>query len=69
VQACADLEPVPGRMQQIVKPGQPLVAVDYAHTPMRWKKPCAPAACSAQRRASCGACLAAAATGTTASAR
>ena len=33
VQACADLEPVPGRMQQIVKPGQPLVAVDYAHTP------------------------------------
>jgi UDP-N-acetylmuramoyl-L-alanyl-D-glutamate--2,6-diaminopimelate ligase len=50
VQACADLEPVPGRMQQIVKPGQPLVAVDYAHTPMRWKKPCAPAACSAQRQ-------------------
>ena len=33
VQACADLEPVPGRMQQIVKPGQPLVALDYAHTP------------------------------------
>ena len=33
VQACADLEPVPGRMQQIVKPGLPLVAVDYAHTP------------------------------------
>ena len=33
VQACADLEPVPGRMQQIVKPGQPLVAVDYANTP------------------------------------
>ncbi|QXZ09374.1 UDP-N-acetylmuramoyl-L-alanyl-D-glutamate--2,6-diaminopimelate ligase [Comamonas sp. Y33R10-2] len=33
VAACADLEPVPGRMQQIAKPGQPLVAVDYAHTP------------------------------------
>ncbi|MGU3627739.1 UDP-N-acetylmuramoyl-L-alanyl-D-glutamate--2,6-diaminopimelate ligase [Comamonas sp. C24C] len=33
VAACAHLEPVPGRMQQIVKPGQPLVAVDYAHTP------------------------------------
>ena len=33
VQACADPEPVPGRMQQIVKPGLPLVAVDYAHTP------------------------------------
>lgn len=33
VQACAHLEPVPGRMQQIVKPGLPLVAVDYAHTP------------------------------------
>ena len=33
VQACAHLEPVPGRMQQIAQPGQPLVAVDYAHTP------------------------------------
>ncbi|WP_027017114.1 UDP-N-acetylmuramoyl-L-alanyl-D-glutamate--2,6-diaminopimelate ligase [Comamonas composti] len=33
VAACAELEPVPGRMQQIVQPGQPLVAVDYAHTP------------------------------------
>ena len=33
VQACADLEPVPGRMQQIATPGQPLVVVDYAHTP------------------------------------
>lgn len=33
VAACADLEPVPGRMQQIVKPELPLVAVDYAHTP------------------------------------
>lgn len=30
---CADLEPVPGRMQQIVEPGQPLAVVDYAHTP------------------------------------
>ncbi|WP_303228970.1 UDP-N-acetylmuramoyl-L-alanyl-D-glutamate--2,6-diaminopimelate ligase [Comamonas kerstersii] len=33
VQICADLEPVPGRMQQIALPEQPLVVVDYAHTP------------------------------------
>ncbi len=33
VQACADLMPVPGRMQCFGQPGQPLVAVDYAHTP------------------------------------
>lgn len=33
VQACAALQPVPGRMECIVVPGQPLVAVDYAHTP------------------------------------
>mgnify|MGYP006186060647 CR=1 FL=1 len=33
LQALTALTPVPGRMQQIVKPGQPLVAVDYAHTP------------------------------------
>ncbi|WP_311222043.1 MULTISPECIES: UDP-N-acetylmuramoyl-L-alanyl-D-glutamate--2,6-diaminopimelate ligase [unclassified Acidovorax] len=31
--ACAQLTPVPGRMEQISLPGQPLVAVDYAHTP------------------------------------
>ena len=31
--ACAQLAPVPGRMEQIDRPGQPLVAVDYAHTP------------------------------------
>jgi len=31
--ACARLEPVPGRMQRLLVPGQPLVAVDYAHTP------------------------------------
>ena len=31
--ACARLAPVPGRMQQLAFAGQPLVAVDYAHTP------------------------------------
>lgn len=33
VAACADLLPVPGRMERINVPGRPLVAVDYAHTP------------------------------------
>ena len=33
VQACTDLQPVPGRMERIAQPGAPLVAVDYAHTP------------------------------------
>ena len=33
VLACAGLQPVPGRMQRLVAAGQPLVAVDYAHTP------------------------------------
>lgn len=33
VQACAALTPVPGRMECVNLPGQPLVAVDYAHTP------------------------------------
>lgn len=31
--ACAQLTPVPGRMEQIARPGMPLVAIDYAHTP------------------------------------
>ena len=33
VAACANLLPVPGRMERLQQPGQPLVAVDYAHTP------------------------------------
>jgi len=35
VQACGALTPVPGRMEQVpgAHPGQPLVLVDYAHTP------------------------------------
>ena len=33
VAACADLLPVPGRMERLNEPGKPLVAVDYAHTP------------------------------------
>ena len=33
VASCADLSPVPGRMQCWGAPGQPLAAVDYAHTP------------------------------------
>jgi UDP-N-acetylmuramoyl-L-alanyl-D-glutamate--2,6-diaminopimelate ligase len=33
VAACSRLAPVPGRMDLVTQPGQPLVAVDYAHTP------------------------------------
>jgi UDP-N-acetylmuramoyl-L-alanyl-D-glutamate--2,6-diaminopimelate ligase len=33
VAACANLLPVPGRMERLNEPGKPLVAVDYAHTP------------------------------------
>jgi UDP-N-acetylmuramoyl-L-alanyl-D-glutamate--2,6-diaminopimelate ligase len=33
VQACSALQPVPGRMECLGESGEPLVAVDYAHTP------------------------------------
>ena len=33
VAACANLLPVPGRMERLQREGQPVVAVDYAHTP------------------------------------
>jgi UDP-N-acetylmuramyl-tripeptide synthetase len=33
VSACADLEPVPGRMDALTIDGLPMVVVDYAHTP------------------------------------
>ncbi|MDQ6881863.1 MAG: UDP-N-acetylmuramoyl-L-alanyl-D-glutamate--2,6-diaminopimelate ligase, partial [Pseudomonadota bacterium] len=33
VLACGNLPPVPGRMERLQQAGQPLVAVDYAHTP------------------------------------
>jgi UDP-N-acetylmuramoyl-L-alanyl-D-glutamate--2,6-diaminopimelate ligase len=33
VQACSALHPVPGRMECVGQAGEPLVAVDYAHTP------------------------------------
>jgi UDP-N-acetylmuramoyl-L-alanyl-D-glutamate--2,6-diaminopimelate ligase len=33
VAACRNLLPVPGRMERLQRAGQPVVAVDYAHTP------------------------------------
>lgn len=33
IESCVDLTPVPGRMQRVGAPGQPLAVVDYAHTP------------------------------------
>jgi UDP-N-acetylmuramyl-tripeptide synthetase len=33
VHSCASLSPVPGRMDCIGEPGEPMVVVDYAHTP------------------------------------
>ena len=34
---CADIAAAPGRMQRFGGDGQPLVVVDFAHTPMPWK--------------------------------
>lgn len=33
VEACRHLSSVPGRMERVTAPGQPLAVVDYAHTP------------------------------------
>jgi UDP-N-acetylmuramoyl-L-alanyl-D-glutamate--2,6-diaminopimelate ligase len=33
VRACSALHSVPGRMECLVEPGEPMVVVDYAHTP------------------------------------
>ncbi|MCU4121900.1 UDP-N-acetylmuramoyl-L-alanyl-D-glutamate--2,6-diaminopimelate ligase [Variovorax sp. N23] len=33
VDACRDLQSVPGRMERVALPGRPLAVVDYAHTP------------------------------------
>jgi len=33
IASCHELSPVPGRMECLGEPGQPLAAVDYAHTP------------------------------------
>ena len=33
VEACRDLQSVPGRMERVALPGRPLAVVDYAHTP------------------------------------
>ena len=33
IASCHELSPVPGRMECLGAPGQPLAAVDYAHTP------------------------------------
>jgi len=33
VEACRELHSVPGRMERVALPGQPLAVVDYAHTP------------------------------------
>jgi UDP-N-acetylmuramyl tripeptide synthase len=62
VQACGGLLPVPGRMERIALDGQPLVAVDYAHTPDALDKALRPCVrWPASAAGSCGACLAAAA--------
>ena len=50
VQVCRDLTPVPGRMECVGAPHQPLVVVDYAHTPDALDKALATLHSLAERR-------------------
>ncbi len=51
VLACAELTPVPGRMQRLLEADMPLVAIDYAHTPDALDKALAALRPLAQQRA------------------